>query len=517
MAWAKSDRWRRRVSPPETLPAATILPALGPMPYAAGKATPDSLTLGNIVNPDGSMNTEIRDGGEQHNLIFGPNGKGKGTRILVPNLLTLQNSSVVVVDPKGELAALTLDRRKDLGAVYILNPYGVLTGIPGFEDLQSVGFNPLAGLDPHADTFNTDTRELAYALIKVEGKEPYWTESARALLNMLIMFTAMEAYALKKAPTFARVRELLCQYSAAPSAENNFEGVGIPKLALRVMRYNNPGLRNLAAQFTDWNKEVSGIANSARIQTEAFDDPFIMRDMEKTGLDFAEIKKRPCTVYIILPPERLEDQSRWLRLILTKAIQGVMRVRRPGEPRVFFMLDEFFAIGHLQIIQKVWALVRGYGIRMMPILQSIEQLKMLYPQLWKDFIGMAGTTSFFGPNDLDTAKYIAERAGETTRRIESASTSDSHTITVGNSVNNGERSSSVGESDGESWSYGRNISISQQKTPTLTPHKVMGLAPGMLLTSIDGLSHLVPTYAPAYYERHDLAALVRRRNPYFNG
>ena len=45
--------------------------------------------------------------GERHLLLFGPNGTGKGTRFLIINLLSIRGKSILVIDPKGELAAVT--------------------------------------------------------------------------------------------------------------------------------------------------------------------------------------------------------------------------------------------------------------------------------------------------------------------------------------------------------------------------------------------------------------------------
>ena len=84
--------------------------------------------------------------GERHLLMFGPNGSGKGTRFLIPNLLSITDRSIVVVDPKGELAAVTADYRRTVGEVVILNPFNVL-------GLGSDGFNPLALLDPEVAEF----------------------------------------------------------------------------------------------------------------------------------------------------------------------------------------------------------------------------------------------------------------------------------------------------------------------------------------------------------------------------
>src|SRR5580700_2427601 len=119
--------------------------------------------------------------GERHLLLFGPNGTGKGTRFLIPNLLAIKDRSIVVVDPKGELAAVTADYRRTVGDVVMLNPFNVL-------GLGSAGFNPLALLDPASPNFYDDAAALGEALIKIEGKDPHWGESAQGLLVALIMW-----------------------------------------------------------------------------------------------------------------------------------------------------------------------------------------------------------------------------------------------------------------------------------------------------------------------------------------
>ena len=119
--------------------------------------------------------------GERHLLMFGPNGSGKGTRFLIPNLLSIADRSIVVIDPKGELCAVTADYRRTVGDVVILNPFDVL-------GLGSDGFNPLAALDPDSPNFYDDAAGLGEALIQVEGSEPHWSQSAQGLLVALLMW-----------------------------------------------------------------------------------------------------------------------------------------------------------------------------------------------------------------------------------------------------------------------------------------------------------------------------------------
>ena len=105
--------------------------------------------------------------------------------------------------------------------------------------MRSVGFNPLAVLDPFARDFNINASLLAEAMISVESKQPHWDNSARALLAALIMYVVLEAHKRGRIPTIARVRYLLCGASEAPSKfDPDSEGRGIPKLARDMMLGN---------------------------------------------------------------------------------------------------------------------------------------------------------------------------------------------------------------------------------------------------------------------------------------
>src|SRR6202023_2742454 len=114
---------------------------------------------------------------------------------------------------------------------------------------------------------------------------------------------------------------------------------------------------NKASQFTEWNDEMQSIVSSAKRHTECFDDPEIADDLARDGFDFRDLKREPTTVYLILPPEMMQRHGKWLRLLMSASLQASMRPREDGEPRILFMLDEFAALGHLELIETNWALV----------------------------------------------------------------------------------------------------------------------------------------------------------------
>ena len=67
-----------------------------------GDPSPEAIEFGRIVHNNGTIANKMRYGGDRHMLVIGGNRSGKGTRILMPNLLNISGKrSIVVVDPRA--------------------------------------------------------------------------------------------------------------------------------------------------------------------------------------------------------------------------------------------------------------------------------------------------------------------------------------------------------------------------------------------------------------------------------
>jgi Type IV secretory system Conjugative DNA transfer len=78
-------------------------------------------------NPLSSARRALVSGGDRHLATFGPNGSGKSRRLLWPNLAGLLDWSMLVIDPKGELARDTAGfRAHHRSNVILLNPFNAL-------------------------------------------------------------------------------------------------------------------------------------------------------------------------------------------------------------------------------------------------------------------------------------------------------------------------------------------------------------------------------------------------------
>jgi type IV secretion system protein VirD4 len=354
--------------------------------------------------------------GERHALLFGPNGTGKGTRFLIPNLLSIKDRSIVVVDPKGELAAVTADYRRTVGDVVMLNPFDVL-------GLGSAGFNPLALLDPKSPNFYDDAAALGEALIRIEGKDPHWGESAQGLLVALIMWEKLQRGANAN---LENVRALLTEADEyerlldAHGKQHDQLVRGLRLTAANMVESGGYEIASLAARFTEQSSELASVRSTADTQTRWILSPPMREDLKKPGVDFRKLKEKPTTVYVILPAERMRTHSVWLRLVVVSALRALYR---PGGLRTLLLIDEMPALGHLAPLEDAFGLVRGYKVQIVGICQDLAQLKALYKERWESFLANAGVVQGFTPNDLTTADWMSRRAGQTTLVAENSSQS----------------------------------------------------------------------------------------------
>lgn len=144
---------------------------------------PDKIFLG------AANGKNIGKGDDRHLLTIAGSRTGKGTSAIVPNLL-LYPGSVLVIDPKGENATLTAERR-GLGRgipagglnheVFVLDPFSVAK----VDDAYRAGFNPLDGLDPTQDDFVDECDAIADALVvqDTKGENAHFFDAARLVLR----------------------------------------------------------------------------------------------------------------------------------------------------------------------------------------------------------------------------------------------------------------------------------------------------------------------------------------------
>jgi type IV secretion system protein VirD4 len=357
-------------------------------------------------NPDRRTFPSYAD--NRHLITFGPTRSGKGATVIVQALLQIPHS-VLCIDPKGQNAAITARERRRLGEVYALNPFGLHTEAPW--NLPQSRFNPLAHLNAANETLVADVSSLAEALILTKGRDPYFDDTARDLVKLLILHLVTTK---GQDATLPEMRRLLTLQ------EKEFV-----QTLVEMEESPHPFIRQPAARFLKDTRDIQSSISSAITQTAFLDDP-VLADPEHgalTGGDFTmlQLQQAPTTVFVILPGRYMEAYARLFRLIVTTTIDQL--TADPGGYPTLLLLDEFATLQNLPAISKAYGFAAGYNLQCWGFLQDLPQLKAIYQDKWESFIANAGMLQFFTPSDLTTAEYLQRRGGMTTGESKSFSVS----------------------------------------------------------------------------------------------
>lgn len=364
-----------------------------------------------------------------HVLTIAPNGSGKGIGAVIPTLLDYPGSTVVL-DVKGEnYAATARFRREQLGhAVYLVDPFGV-TGQPSHR------FNWLDRLDPDSPAVVEEAGALADLMIVPEGHasdaSAHFNETAKIFLRGLLVHVATLE---PERRNMGEVRRLLTlgddeTKDLLADMMTSKRGFDLPPRAARAF-LNTP------------DKERGGLRSTLNRHLAFLDDPRLLASLAATDFLLDDLKRRPMTVYLVMPPHSLHAYRGYVRGFFGQALMSILAtgLQKPGELRVLFLLDEFAQLGHMNIVAEKLSVIRGYGAAMWFIMQNLGQLKETYPR-WQDFFANCNAKQWFGTSDVDTAEYISKSLGKLTVEYQTANSSSGSSIGTGVSSNSGAGSS----------------------------------------------------------------------------
>lgn len=351
---------------------------------------------------------------KKHVLTIAPSRSGKGTCLIVPNLIFPSNNSYVVLDIKGENAAVTARRQKELGKdVVIIDPWGIQEKIGAVHGIKPMSFNPLTLLEGMSDEqlFEecTSIAELIAPMPK-DVKDPFWINRARVLIRgLLLAHLKIETpanwslLAIYKALRLGNA-ELINYLNACAEIElaaddvNQFKG-------------NDPD-----------NKTFLSIVSTAQDTTE------FIRNISKGGGDIfnpKQLNEKPTAVYICIPERAIEANYQWLRLVVGLCVRAISEnVQNKQIKRTVFLLDEAHYLGNMPEIRKALATSATYGICIWQFYQDIGQIQAAYGDYWHSIVNV-GVQQFYKINDLNTQKYVSELLGNRTLELNNTSTNAS--------------------------------------------------------------------------------------------
>jgi type IV secretion system protein VirD4 len=374
-------------------------------------------------------------GGPGNLILVAPARSGKMVSVLAGALLERPNpiASRLIVDSKGELCAITHARAAQFSETVAIDPMGCLKKL-GVKGVKIVGCNPLAAIDRKSLSLATDIDAVTDGVFLNDtgGGEnaSFFNDSAALLLSEGIR--ALVKFGGKDEKNLVAVREQICRDVFAFA--NKYARCGDAVIEAELSRYTSKQARE--------SKSLEDVLSTFRTQTAFLSMEGIRESLMHDGVRAVHLKRRPMTVYLILPLETLgTPAAKWFRLLLSTWLCELLKAG-PRGLGVLCVVDEFFSIGHIKTFQTAMSQAAGAaGMQLWPILQCLSQLENLYGnQGWRTFLSCSSVKLFFGGANLDkqTSEYISELCGEQSIIVQSRNIQEDHRnkdVNVSNGAN----------------------------------------------------------------------------------
>ena len=418
----------------------------------------------------------LSHGGPEHILVFAPTRSGKGVGLVIPTLLHW-NQSVVVHDIKGENWALSAGfREKELNNI-------CLKFDPTNPDGTSCQFNPLEEVRIGTEYEVQDVQNIANMIVDPDGKglNDHWSKTGHALLVGAILHVlyaerdktlrGVAAFLSNPAKEFQAIMQDMLSAVHDIDMQRGWidSSTGEPTPTHPVVAQSARDMLNKA------DNEASGVLSTAMSFLTLYRDPIVAKNTERSDFRITDLMHadRPISLYIVVPPSDKDRLKPLTRLIINQIVRRLAakmdfadgRSVAGYKHRLLMMIDEFPALGKLDILAESLAFVAGYGLKMYLITQDLTQLFAAYGKD-ESIISNCHVRIAYAPNKVETAELLSKMAGTTTVYRQTRSYS------------------------GKRFGMQGNVSISEQETqrPLLTADETMRLPPDDMLIFVAGHS-----------------------------
>ena len=454
------------------------------------------LRLGAFDAGNGAPVEPLHYTGARHLLTIAPTRSGKGVSSIIPNLLTYPGS-VIVVDPKGENALITADRRgaghakrgiTGMGQkIVLLDPWQIAAPKLG---MATASFNPLDWIKADDPDAAENAFLLADALVMTESSKEesrFWDEEAKALLTGMILYVATSPNEADNR-TLGRVRDILC-----------LDDARLRDMLEKMYQHPNPIVRSTAARTAlKDDRLMSSVMASVQSHTHFLDSPRLRESLSRSDFSFADLKTAPVSIYLILPADRLKTFGRWLRLLIQEAITVNARNIEvtPTRP-ILFMLDEMPSLGRLPALEQAFSLMAGFGMQLWGVCQDLSQLARIYGENgWQTFISNSGVLQYFGSRDKMTAEYFSTLCGVTTIEVRNFSWAVGKAISYASSVTSSFGGSSSSRSTTTSHNWTRTTGVNEAQRKLAYPDELMVMRDDQQLVFVENLDPITGKKIP---------------------
>lgn len=335
----------------------------------------------------------------EHVGIIARTGAWKTTWYIIPNILTLDDCSIIVTDPSWEIQATTQASLKKRGfKVIVLNP----------TDLKnSQTYNPLVFANE-----NDEIKEISKILVSSSNtssssEDNFWNAWAEKIINII----------LKCLKNKERLEKIEVNLKDLQRQLNYFL---TKKWAEFIATYGDDDIVDEYKWFLSGNeKTTQSFLSTAQISLDSLSNENIANFLCKNTLRFQDLRDEKVALFFQIPESKIQYYSFLLNLFYTQFFNFSMQKLDEKHLPIYTLLDEF---GNMSIphFSNIITTIRKYKVSISIVLQSISQLESKYGKSEADIIlnGWISSKIFFSGCDPSTSEMLSRVIGTTTQQNE---------------------------------------------------------------------------------------------------
>lgn len=357
------------------------------------------------VYPAGHLHRDnlLHFGGPEHMIVYAPTRSGKGVSVVIPTLLTWHDSAVVL-DIKRENWDRTAGYRAAHGQdVFLFDPFD--------PEGRTSRYNPLTYVRRHPAYLIDDLQRIASMLFPVAEKNPFYDLSARQA------FIAIAAFLAESSDRPFTMGQVFRELTASQDLRAHIGRLikqrpeSVPPLTATAMAAINDFLAN-------GDEVLQNIRSTVTSRLNLWLNPIIDAATSENDFDFADLRKRPISIYFAVSPDDLETVRPLTSLFFQQLLGVNLRELPEQNPalkhQVVVLLDEFASLGRMDTIKNGLAFLAGYGLRLLIIIQSPSQLAepaMYGKEGAESIMTNCGLEVIFPPKEQHIAEQLERRIG----------------------------------------------------------------------------------------------------------
>ncbi|WP_440870749.1 type IV secretory system conjugative DNA transfer family protein [Xanthomonas sacchari] len=420
----------------------------------------------------------VRLSGQQFVILAAPTRSGKGVGVVIPNLLEYQES-VVVLDIKQENFDLTSGWRASQGQeVFLFNPFA--------EDRRTHRWNPLSYVSDDPAFRVSDLMSIA-AMLYPDGSDDqkFWVSQARNA------FMAFSLYLFENwddernigfpgglgTPTLGAIYRL-----------SSGDGTDLKKYlkSLSERRFLSGNAKSAFSNLLSQADETfASIMGTLKEPLNAWINPVLDAATSDNDFLLTDLRRKKMTIYIGIQPNKLAESRLIINLFFSQIINLNTKELPKSNPALKYqcllLMDEFTAIGKVDIIASAVSYMAGYNVRLLPIIQSMAQLDATYGKdISRTIITNHALQILYAPREQQDANDYSEMLGYTTFRKKN--------VTRGKDVTR---------------------SVSEEKRALMLPQELKAMGNDQEVFLYEGIPHPVKCDKIKYYKDRYFTARLR--------